>query len=38
MLSGRRGDKHLLFLIETKESRSLPSGPDDIAGGFFSSC
>jgi hypothetical protein len=37
MLSGRRGDKHLLFPIENKQKQIPRSARDDIVGAFFSS-
>jgi hypothetical protein len=37
MLSGRHGDKHLLFLIEKNKKQILRFAQDDTAGGFFRS-
>jgi len=39
MLSGRRGDKHLLFLIENKrKTRSLASLGVTWSGAFVAAC
>jgi hypothetical protein len=35
MLSGRRGDKHLLFLVQDKQKQIPRFARDDIVGAFF---